>query len=303
MNNIYILVLINLILVTGFVLLYLYFTKTDNIQKNTQLNSDSAKYINKANKETFIELNKDYNTNDLINNYKKGTTDYLLYNEIKTHINNKLNESDGIISKMDVIKQKVKSILSDNVIDLLPIGTIIMWNNDNLPLDKEGNESNKWVWCDGLNGTPNLKECLPLGDNMGAKLNDTELDTIFEKGAEGENIESDGMISENNFPAHNHGGNGETDTNTHDHKIGTDNNRNIYMYSDNAPKINYNEFFLKIAPALDIHTKYTSHSHSIPEQGEHTHTIKINKPFGVPIEDQQPFYPRCSNINFIMKIS
>lgn len=165
---------------------------------------------------------------------------------------------------------RLKNIFSSlSVLDKLPIGTIMMWNNNTLP------ESDKWAWCNGSNNTPNLKFIYPLGGksyagneprppNTNGIIKKTHTNFLFNKNK----ISSDYLLNHthkigNNFPSlkHNHttGNQG-----WHDH------------HAINPSKYNYTKWYtyagLKYGN-FDAISPSFSGSNDLDYRGSHTHSI------------------------------
>lgn len=305
-NKILLLIITLVVILILFYILY-YFIKDNYISNN---------------KENFTASDKEYNTSDLFSVIKNNTLEfkeYIVLDDIIEYLDNKLNDdTNGIISKINAIKNSIETKKNNSPMDLLPIGTILMWNKDKLPLDKDGNESSKWVWCNGENRTPNFSKAMPLGDNNGSvKLPEDEVNKIIDKD-EDTQIIIQSKITENNFPEHIH----ETES--------------VSSYSHNHSINNFKDSIFNIPFFLFQYGSYSRDPHTIhhpstaqypndnnpqqtPTKIEHTHTLS-NQNAHTHNEDttkriisygsdeqkdniiQEEFYPRISNINFIMKI-
>ena len=296
-------------LVVIFILFYLvyYFIKDNYISNN---------------KENFTELDTEYNTSDLFSGIKNNTLEfkeYIVLDDIIEYLDNKLNDdTNGIISKINSIKNSIESKKNTSPMDLLPIGTILMWNKDKLPLDKDGNESSKWVWCNGQNRTPNFSKAMPLGDNNGSvKLSEDEVNKIIDKD-EDTQIINQSIITENNFPEHTH----ETESvssYTHNHSIkqfeqSVFNMAFLFQYGSYSRDPDTIEYPSTADYPSDNNPQQTptkiEHTHTLSNQEAHNHNEDKSKrtiSYGSDeqkddIIQQEDFYPRISNINFIMKI-
>lgn len=306
-NKLLLLSLITLILVFIYVI-YWYIVKYNSNNIN-QINTKEITSNDKKEKEIekFSELNKEYNSNKLfseIKNNKLDFKDYILLDNIIEYIDNKLNDSNGIINKINSIKSKIKNIKNNPPLDFLPVGTIMMWNSNNLPLDKNGNESSNWVWCNGDKGTPNFNNALPLGDNLGTnRLSEEEVNKIVD----GDNIKKS-KISKNNIPEHSHTAN--VSNSGHKHNI-SEKKTEAYPVVQYRSWAKYITQIIGPGRAIPPHDKYPTrkfifkHTHTMSEDGGHSHNevkTTIGREYGVNDNEQIDFYPRIASINFIMKI-
>jgi len=203
----------------------------------------------------------------------------------------------------DIINSKIEDLNKKDVMDDLPIGMIIMWNKEELP-------STKWKWCNGENNTPNLKYRFPLGGKTYGGENDKP---------EGDN---DGLIKKNNVPKHRHTLNGDRDDEKfpelkHNHGGSTSTSGNhshtLTIYGDGGSGAGTKQGF-----EYDNAKGAVNYSNNkANDAGEHSHTlntslvdadnkIKTHKVGEGPIygegEEQKPFYPHYTLINFIMKV-
>ena len=146
-----------------------------NKKSNTTTNSKTKK----NNKETFQDNIININFDDSIEKIPtiNEVIEYSdnLKNKVEEIINNKITEYNSKLSSTYGNTDNKSKLL-----DTLPIGTILIWHNDTLPLDENGVESIKWAWCDGQNIsnylTPNLNLRYPIGGKGGTNYTDnTEL--------------------------------------------------------------------------------------------------------------------------------
>ena len=137
---------------------------------NKQIIKVKKKYIidlkNMLNELTnsFNNLNGKVNsiTTDMTENNKEIKTNIdTIINDINTNNNTlteEMNKVNTTVSELDSNVSQLDTKVNElNVINKLPIGTIIMWNKSSLPDDT------KWRWCNGNDNTPNLTYKFPLG--------------------------------------------------------------------------------------------------------------------------------------------
>lgn len=212
---------------------------------------------------------------------------------------------DNLIETIkNIINSKIEDLNKKDVMDDLPIGMIIMWNKEELP-------STKWKWCNGENNTPNLKYRFPLGGkSYGGEEGKPNTD------------ENDGLIKKNNVPKHRHTLNGDRDDEKfpelkHNHGGYTSTSGNhshtLTIYGDGGSGSGTKQGF-----EYDNANGAVNYSRNkANDAGEHSHTIntslegadnkiKTHKVGEGPIygegEEQKPFYPHYTLINFIMKV-
>jgi len=110
----------------------------------------------------FVKLNykKENFKNTILNEEIKKYITKEKFNEHITELLNNLNTK----FKEKIIE--INTITEDNILDKLPKGTILSWNNDNLPTG--------WKWCDGSEDMiPDFNNKFPLG---GKKENSEDID-------------------------------------------------------------------------------------------------------------------------------
>ena len=212
-------------------------------------------------------------------NFTNLTT--LINTQLDEYINNNLNTIETKLNNYD--------LFSD-----LPLGTTMMWNNDTLPLLP--NNDTKWIWCDGQNGTPDLRFKYPVGNEMSNETGVTVFDTS--------NI--DGIITKNHILEHNHNVTIDKDG-EHSHTM------DEYAYSwsarpywdnlkwTNRDKKENSQIGLGLTWKKDsgVNINQGEHYHLLTE-GTHTHTF-TGKEEGE--ENPKPFYPRFAYVNFITKVA
>ena len=277
MNNIIvcILIIISILLVYSVKINY----KKENF-KNTILNEENKKYITK---DKF---------NEHITNLLKN---------LKTKFNNKIKE--------------INTITEDNILDKLPKGTILSWNNDDLPSDN-------WAWCDGENNTPDFFEKFPLG---GKKQNSEDVD-IYNN--------TDGKIKPGHLSFIDKNNNKIKDAflPKHTHKFTNfpslkhDHTTNYKSHTHGGYFYNHNDNFKSMTVYEGDHAPYGTNFFGLKKGGDnssyggsHTHTVnKYTYPSNKSINGEsiiayssvnpniedtgEPFYPRSKYINFIMKV-
>ena len=260
----------------------------------------------------FVKLNykKENFKNTILNEEIKKYITKEKFNEHITELLNNLNTK----FKEKIIE--INTITEDNILDKLPKGTILSWNNDNLPTG--------WKWCDGSEDMiPDFNNKFPLGgkkehsedidkyNNTDGKIKPEHLLFINKNN----NKIKDNFIPQHthkftNFPklAHNH----TTDNKSHTHSgfFITDNNekfrKQIYYNGSLSPK---GDRFYGLFKENENSSSGGSHSHTV---NKHTYDFDFNKDSidintynsGNPIiEDTgEPFYPRSKYINFIIKV-
>lgn len=275
MNNIMvcILIIISILLVYFVKLNY----KKENF-KNTILNEENKKYITKE-------------------KFNKHITELL--NNLNTKFKNKIIE--------------INTITEDNVLDKLPKGTILSWNNDNLPTG--------WKWCDGSEDMiPNFNNKFPIG---GKKENSEDIDKYNNTDGKikPEHLlfidKNTNKIKYNfipqhthiftNFPSLDHDHRTDYKDHTHSGKFYTHNNNFKKMTIYEGDHIAYGAEFFGLRKIADNSSAGGSHTHTVNEHKyiESINDIAINENIsGNPtIEDSvEPFYPRSKYINFIIKV-
>lgn len=271
-----------------------------------QTNKNNNTETVKNNKEQFTDI-ETLSSDELLEKLKSnpdGLQEVVALDNLTETItgifNSKISENIGPLTK------EIEELKTRNVIDNLPKGTIIMWNEETLP-------STKWKWCDGkmYNNvqTPDLKYRFPLGGkSYGGEEGKPEGD-------------SDGLIKENNVPKHRHPLNGEGEQFpelAHKHRGETNkdgSHTHIFYANDLAAgakgpvfetDINRQESLVTVTeiPTSDSTHKHTFTTETSLEGGDKK--IKDHIVGEGPIYDegevQKPFYPRYTLINFIMKV-
>ena len=206
-------------------------------------------------------------------------------------------------NKVSDIYDMINEYMNIDFIDKLPIGTIIMWNKEELPNDK------KWAWCDGKEGRPNLKYRFPLGGkDYGGEEN---------KPPETEN---NGILSKYHIPKHKHklngtGPNGTFPSFKHTHHVDVEYDG---THTHGILGSNWSGGSLQ-SNSLEKGSKSGSNTINTTEDSDkagHSHRVQLNYtdwyydwPFGsvsgdgpINSEKQKPFYPIHSLIKFIIRI-
>ena len=258
----------------------------------------------KKNKEQFTDI-ETLTSDDLLEKLKSnppGLQEVVALDNLKESLTKIFNE---ITVNIGTLTKEIEELKTRNVIDNLPKGTIIMWNEETLPSDK-------WKWCNGENNTPDLKYRFPLGGKSYG-------------GEEGKpEDENDGLIKKDNVPKHRHPLNGEGENGTfpkleHNHsgKTNTDGNHN-HNYTMKKGQLKEFPYGTK-SESYEMDNRYKEIRYDIPTKkaGDHTHTLIINNGLSNvdakienhiigegPIydEDPKPFFPLYTLINFIMKV-
>jgi len=260
----------------------------------------------------FVKLNykKENFKNTILNEENKKYITKEKFNEHITELLNNLNKK----FKEKIIE--INTITEDNILDKLPKGTILSWNNDNLPTG--------WKWCDGSeNMIPDFNNKFPLG---GKKEHSEDAQSVYNR-MDGKikpghlffidknnNKIKDNFIPQHthkftNFPslAHNH----TTDNKSHTHSgyFYTHNNnfRTQLIYEGDHVAKGANFFGLK--KGSDNSSTGGSHTHTVnkytypPVKSINGKEIDKNISGNPIIEDTgEPFYPRSKYINFIIKV-
>lgn len=205
---------------------------------------------------------------------------------LTTIINNKIQ--NYIVNNINKLSNELSSF---NILNDLPIGTTLMWNNDNLPTIS--NQNTKWVWCDGENNTPDLRLKFPVGNEIS---NNGEINIFDTSGY-------DGIITKNNIPIHHHDitiNSGGKHTHTLNSWYYRWNTRS--QFANNKPPEGTSEIALLSTDGNDkgsATSKLTaSHNHTVLASPKHIHDISSKENGGSKI-----FYPRFAYVNFITKIS
>jgi len=308
---------------------------------NNKSNTTTHSKTKKNNKETFQDNIININFDDSIDKIPT-------INEVIEYTDNLKNKVEEIINnKITEYNKKLSSTYgntnnSSKLLDTLPIGTILIWHNDTLPLDENGVESIKWAWCDGQNIsnylTPNLNLRYPIGGKGGTNhTNNTELsandkpkdnntgkidkDSIFL-------LDSNCKIYKNYIPDHKHkiGNNfpdlshAHTTSSSGNHNHGDD--RNDWGYVGNyhfrcggmSRYFDADNVFFK-GGGWNSTTNSIGHTHTTPYALENTHNEQINNNTNIltkwpdnPTSDctlgdeDLVFYPKSTITNFIIKI-
>ena len=287
------------------------------------------------------------NFNDIegisINNLDNIENIYFDHNTKNYHLTDITNLDDYLKEKIDTLFN-IQKLIDDYVpeevklIEYLPKGTILMWNETELPSDK-------WKWCDGENETPDLRYFMPLGGknnlegNNKDKFNDgiigeehlfNLLDKITEDGKQILKIKKE-FIPEHthkfaNFPDINHD-HGQTDSQGwHQHNY----KRLVRLTKRNGS--NLNEGWHGCVLGTWVTGSFPKDTNSkTPSNGGHYHyttrgldnTINNNiinriKNTETSVENiytsdknyqdadesskKKKFYPKCTLINFIIKV-
>lgn len=243
------------------------------------------------------------------------------------HLTDITNLDDYLKEKIDTLFN-IQKLIDDYVpeevklIEYLPKGTILMWNETELP---EG-----WLWCDGENETPDLRYFMPLGgkNNLEGDNKDKIYDGIIKKEHlfnlfDGEKIKKEFIPKHThkfaNFPTLDHDHGGKTDIQgSHQHN---------YKQLEKLTKRNgskLNEGWLGCA-GWDIGKFPRDINDTTPTVGNHSHTMnkrldaetntirntettvkniytdKNYQDANEPSKNKK-FYPKCTLINFIIKV-
>tara|TARA_B100000242_G_scaffold294184_1_gene275324 strand:+ start:750 stop:1667 length:918 start_codon:yes stop_codon:yes gene_type:complete len=289
--------LLVILFVVGIVFLVNKTNNTETVKKNT---------------EQFADV-KPLSSDELLKKLKSnpdGLQEVISLNNLTETITEIFNSK--ISENMSKINEEMGKLKTKDVLNNLPKGTIIMWNETDLPSDK-------WKWCDGSNSTPNLKYRFPLGGKTYG-------------GEEGKpKGENNGLIEEINVPKHRHPLNGEGEnekfpelshnhgdntfgSGSHTHNVTvatTDHDRSQQLLDLNKNKGDIFRTFKKDGKTSDTKVQ------NVLSIGNHTHRINTSLkgtdneiknhivgegPIYNEDEDQKPFYPHYTLINFIMKV-
>jgi hypothetical protein len=239
--------------------------------------NDIRKILSELKDDTLILENTDTNIDDIKNNLSKSLDEYIDNN----------------------IKKMISELENIDILNNMPIGTIMMWNDLSLPESKDINNTSKWIWCDGSNGSPDLRLKIPVGNNYDIQGNVNIFDTTS----------FDGKIKEQNLLEHKH-----TITinpaNKHGHDLGK---AHTTLYSEGyvknpLPKFPIISIFIsRGVTMLTEYIKETEHTHSITNEGSITnynskHDHRMNPSIKNDGKaDPDIFYPRFAYVNFIYK--
>jgi len=251
------------------------------------------------------------------------------------HLTDITNLNDYLEEKIDTLFN-IQKLIDDYVpeevklIEYLPKGTILMWNETELP---EG-----WLWCDGENETPDLRYFMPLGgkNNLEGNNKDKMYDGIIKKehlfNLLDEQITEDGnrilKIKKEFIPEHTHKFDQFPDINHgHDQTESSGNHTHNYKRMEQQKKrngSNLNEGWEGCwgwdtgSFPKDINSKTPStgnHSHTTNKRLDGvTNTIRntetsveniytnTNDQVEYEASKKKKFYPKCTLINFIIKV-
>lgn len=242
----------------------------------------------------FLDDNKNTLTLKSIGNgYITFSSSDDIKNQIDTIINNKLLLLTETENKESISPDKYTPV--DKLMALFPnidnykINTILMWNDDTLP-------SNKWAWCDGSNGSPDLRYRFPLGKNTRNPAT-PELDIVAPT-----DLDNSGVISIDNIPEHTHEATfNEGGEHKHGGKTSGNNIFNIplYPWKDGATTNRNNITGSPGGGRLWTHGP-DNHTHSC-SPNYHDHTVSIPS-YGKTNENIKPFLPKYSIVKYIIKI-
>lgn len=303
----YLTIIFILVLIIGVVIIN---TPKDNIEKHTTENFNDIVDISIDNLDNIEDIYFDNKKNNYHLTDITNLDDYL-DEKIKTEFN---------------IQELIDNYVPEEIqlIDYLPSGTILMWNNEELPSDK-------WKWCDGKKyndvQTPDLRYFMQLGGK-------------YELPGNNKNKENDGIITQEhlfnlfegnkinkefipahthkfiNFPDINHG-HGQTDSKgDHSHN---------YKRMERLTKRNGNELNEGWHGCAGWQTgRFPKDIGSTTaDAGKHTHTTIDKRLDGETKEIRdtytteeniyttqgadddsktKKFYPKCTLINFIIKV-
>ena len=269
----------------------------------------NIKFLNTNNniQEKFTDITQ-LSTNDILENIIRET------DELNTIVSfDNLNETitNFINSKLDdkilMFKTKLDKLRNMNIMDKLDIGTIIMWNKDELPksgIDKSG--PTMWAWCDGKEGRPNLKYRFPLGGKDYGEEEDKP-----------NKYENDGKLREHHIPKHRHPLSyyNIPDDFTHNHSYSViksgEHIHNVKQNYTSNPYTTYNRSVFEADYEDDAKWGITN------IDGSHTHNISIDSALSdfdekikkCTIGDgpmynggPNPFFPLYTLVNFIIKV-
>jgi len=169
--------------------------------------------------------------------------------------------------KMSPAKQPPMFSHDRSNLSVLPIGTIVMWPGDETTIPYG------WRFCDGFNGTPDLRDRFVLGGEM-----------LGEKGGS-----NDMQLKVSNIPKHNHNFKTSTDG-LHSHLL-EDHTRPFILYFFEFSTQSF-EFSL---PPLWCEIDY------VEKSGMHNHTGYTDYAVGgssVPFDNR----PDCIRVAFIMRV-
>lgn len=279
-------------------------TPKDNIEKHTTENFNDIEGISIDNLDNIEDIYFDNKKNNYHLTDITNLDDYL-DEKIKTEFN---------------IQELIDGYVPEEIqlIEYLPKGTILMWNEKILP-------SVKWEWCDGENETPDLRYFMPLGgkynlpgDNKNKEndgiIKQEHLFNLFDGNQIKKEFIPDHTHKFTNFPDLNHG-HGQTDSQgSHSH-----NYKRMEILTKRDGK-NLNEGWHGCAGwetgqfPKDINSTTSNagkHTHTTDKRLDGvTNTIRntettLENIYITDVADNnsktKKFYPKCTLINFIIK--
>ena len=295
-------IVVFIIVITSIIIIINKFKSTEKFSNennnnlaNNNNNNNLANNNNNLEFDTnFIKTSPNVVSVDKLNNKVINvTTDIIFKDKIDEILNNQLNT-------LNISDDPTNPSLYDNLmkkvpgIDSLPIGTILIWNNEVLP------PSNNWIWCDGAEynnvTTPDFRYRFPLGRNM-SNEEDLELDL-----PEGENEpvekDNDGCITIDNLPSHSHSTK-TTINGSHNHGGRTNKkqefSKKLYVWSrDSSDK-------LAGSPKTSNPWNHGADHRHYCNNAYHKHEITF-KSTGQNKENIKPFFPKNVLVKYIIKI-
>lgn len=162
-----------------------------------------------------------------------------------------------------------------------PAGTIVWFYGDATARDA-AYPTAQWQVCNGTNGTPDMRDQIPIGAGGTYDAGDTAGNTsanTSSAGAHDHGAATGGhQLTEAEMPAHTHGCWFDTTTGVTDATGALNPTARTFAGWRNLTSEVYSETFGQGAQALEDTGDDGSHDHTISEDGSHTHSVSLLPP-------------------------